>query len=265
MKLRLSDMRWPEVQELLKGPHAVLIPVGSTEQHGPHLPLSVDSACSTYVAEQAAAKVNAGKQVNVAVAPTIHYVDVSTFESFPGCIGISPDTEIRLIADIARSFVKQGFKNIIFVNGHFLNIGPINAALHRVSIEYPQAGLFAVDWIGLGAETIMKVRKSKNCLHADELETSMSLVIQPENVRMDQAVKEVPEFPLSKKWGEPDIYSRNHMLYQSRVKTSCLGKGNGIMGDPTVASKETGEKIAEAVVKDLSQIIMEVVESEGKK
>jgi creatinine amidohydrolase len=265
MKARLSDMRWPEVQELLSKPHAVLIPVGSTEQHGPHLPLSVDSACSTYVAEKAAGKINNGKTINVVVAPTIHYVDVSTFESFPGCIGISPDTEIRLIADITRSFVKQGFKNIIFVNGHYLNIVPINAALHQVSLEYPQAGLFAVDWIGLGSETIMKVRKSKNCLHADELETSMTLVIQPENVRMDKAVKEIPEYPLSPKWGEPDIYSHNHMLYLSRVKTSHLGSGNGIMGDPTVASLETGEKIADAVVNDLAQIIQEVVESENKK
>jgi creatinine amidohydrolase len=265
MKTRLADFRWPEVQELLAKPHAVLIPVGSTEQHGRHLPLSVDSACSTYVAEQAAQKVNAGKKVNVVVAPGLHYVDVSTFDSFPGCIGISPKTEIRLIRDIARSFVKQGFKNIIFVNGHYLNIVPINAALHQVSIEYPQAGLFAVDWIGLGSETIMKVRKSSNCLHADELETSLTLVIQPENVKMDEAVKEIPRFPLSSKWGEPDIYSHNSLLFQSRARTSRLGSGNGVMGDPTVASKETGEKIAKAVVDDLAQIILEIVASESNK
>jgi len=265
MKMRLSDMRWPEVQDLLKTPHAVLVPVGSTEEHGPHLPINVDSACSTYVAEQTAQKINAANKINIVVAPAIHYVDVSTFDSFPGCIGISPDTEIRLIADIARSLVKNGFKNIVFINGHYLNIVPISAAMHQVSLEYPQAGLFAVDWIGLGAETIMRVRKSKNCLHADELETSMTLVIQPENVDMSKAVKEVPDYPLSNKWGEPDIYSRNALLFMSRVKTPCSGSGHGIMGDPTVASRETGEKIANAVVDDLSQIVTEIVASEKAK
>ena len=262
MKLKLAEMSWPEVQELMDKPNAVLLPVGSTEQHGLHLPLNVDSSCATYLSEKAAQKVNAGNQIHVIVAPTIHYTDVYTFSKFPGNIGISTDTETRLIADITRSFVRQGFRNIIFVNGHFSNMLPINMGLRQVAEEHPNAGLYALNWWALGFETIPNIRKTKLCLHADELETSLSLVIQPENVRMDKAVKEIPEYSLSEKWVKPDFYAPNRIFYHSRKKYPKFGSGHGVMGDPTAASKETGEKIAEAVINDLAEIIVEVVDSE---
>lgn len=264
MKYMLSEMKWPEVEELLKQPHVVLIPVGSTEQHGLHLPLNVDSACATYFAEKAAQKVNEGNKIYVVVAPTIHYTDVSGFSSFPGTIGITLDTESRLIADITRSFLKQGFKNLIFVNGHFSNTLPISAALSQVNGEYSDAGLYALNWWALGFETIPGIRKSKVCLHADEMETSLSLLIQPENVQMDKAVKEIPRFSLSEKWAFPDFYAPHRVFYHSRKKIPKMGGGKGVMGDATVASLDTGEKVASAVINDLAEIIVEIVSSEKR-
>lgn len=263
MKIKLDDMTWPEVDEVLSKPNAVLIPVGSVEQHGPHLPLSVDSRCAAYIAEQAAEKVAEDQQIRMIVAPAIQYTEVTTFQSFPGTIGISADTEIRVIGDIARSFIKQGFKNIIFVNGHFPNVTLISTALHQVSVDFPEAGLYAASWWALGFEVIPKVRKSTICLHADELETSVSLVIQPENVHLDKAVKEFPSYSLSEKWVYPDFYDPNRVFYHSRKKFPKMGTNPGVMGDPTVASRETGEKILKAVVDDLAEIIVEVVQSGG--
>lgn len=264
MKIRLAEMKWPEVQELLGRPNVVLIPVGATEQHGLHLPLNVDSVCATYLSEKAAEKVNAENKIHVVVAPSIHYTDVSGFSSFPGSISITADTETRLIVDITRSFIKQGFKNILFINGHFSNTLPINMALNQVESEYPTAGLYALNWWALGFETIPKIRKSRCCLHADELETSLSLLIQPENVQMEKAVKEFPEFSLSEKWVKPDFYGPYRLFYHSRIKLPKMGSGQGVMGDPTVASQETGKQVADAVIKDLADIIVEVVNSEKK-
>jgi creatinine amidohydrolase len=262
MKIKLNDMSWPEVEEVLKKLNAVLIPVGSVEQHGPHLPVSVDSRCATYIVEQAAKKVTEEQQIRVIVAPTIQYTEVTTFECFPGTIGISVDTEIRIIGDIARSFIKQGFKNIIFVNGHHSNIIPINTALRQMSVDYPDAGLYAVNWWDLGFEVIPKIRKSVTSLHADELETSLSLVIQPENVHLDKAVKDEPDYTLSERWVSRDFAGCNRVFYHSGKKLPKFRKNPGVMGDPTVASKETGEKIIKAVVDDLAEIIVEVVKSE---
>ena len=261
MKIILADMTWPEVEGLLREPNAVVIPVGSTEQHGLHLPLNVDSRCATYMAEQAARKVTEEHRIRVVVAPTIHYTEVATFDSYPGSVGISVDTEIRVIGDIARNLTKQGFKNIIFVNGHSSNVIPINTALRQVFVDFPDAGLYALNWWALGFEVIPEVRKSKICLHADELETSVSLVIQPENVHLDKAVKELPSYSLSEKWVFPDFYGPNRVFYHSRKNYPQLGTGSGVMGDPTVASRETGEKIVKAVVDDLAEIIVEVVKS----
>ena len=86
VKIRLDEMSWPEVAEVLKKPNVVLLPIGSMEQHGPHLPLNVDSCCSTHIAEQAARKVTDEGSIQVMVAPTIEYtwVTMERFAEFPG-------------------------------------------------------------------------------------------------------------------------------------------------------------------------------------
>ena len=78
---------------------------------------------------------------------------------------------------------------------------------------------------------------------------------------MDKAVKEIPEYSLSKKWVSPDFYASNRLFYHSRKKYPKMGRGHGVMGDPTVATRETGEKIVEAIINDLAEIIVEVVAS----
>ena len=265
MKIKLDEMTWPEVAEVLKKSNAVVVPVGSTEQHGLHLPLNVDARCATHMAEQAAEKVNDGHQIRVIVAPAITYGETSTFSlaGFTGTIGVSVDTLIRVIEDIAREFITQGFKNIIFVNGHAGNVISINTALKKLSIDYPDAGLYALNWFALGFEVVSEVCKSKVRMHADEVETSVSLVIQPENVYLDKAVKEYPSYSLSEKWVFPDAFGPSRVFYHSRKKFPIRAKGDaGVMGDATVASKETGEKVIKAVVDNLAEIIVEVVQSE---
>jgi len=129
MTVRLDEMTWPEVKKALEKPHVILLPVGSTEQHGPHLPLNIDSFWATYIAEQTAKTVNDRyKDFSVLVAPTIHYTDVSCHKMFPGTVGVKVDTLIAMIEDIVKSFIEQGFKNIILCNLHidtslFISLG----------------------------------------------------------------------------------------------------------------------------------------------
>ena len=116
MKIKLEDMTWPEVEEVQKSPHVLLLPAGSVEQHGRHLPLSVDSRCPTHVAEQAALKVSSEHNIRAVVAPAMHYTETgttSTFAEFPGTIGLSVDTTAIVIEEIARSVIANGFKNML--------------------------------------------------------------------------------------------------------------------------------------------------------
>ncbi|MFC1909917.1 creatininase family protein [Chloroflexota bacterium] len=261
MKIKIYDMTWEEVGEVLKKPHCLLVPVGSVEQHSTHLPLSVDTRCAEHIADQVAIKINGEGRIITIVAPTLQYTDHATFQKYPGNVGISVDTLIKVITEITHSFVSQGFKNILYVNGHFPNGTSIAIALGAVAGEYPEAGLYAVSWWDLGFEVIPGIRKTTNCLHAEELETSVSLVIQPENVHMEKAVKDTVRFSVPEKYETPDFYGPKKMLFHSRMTFPVYGKNPGSMGDPTAASRETGDKVIQAVVNDLAEIIREVVKA----
>lgn len=263
MKVMLQDMRWPEVEAALKVPNVVILPTGCLEQHGRHLPLSVDTRCAAHVAELGAKKVTEEKNIKALVAPPVPYGETFTFRHYPGTVGLSVDTTIRVVEDIVRGFIGQGFKNILIINGHFSNTLPISVALRKISTDFPELGLFAVYWWVLGSEFILGERKSDVMAHACELETSATLAIQPENVDMNEAVKEVPPLPLPEKWFSCDFYGSRKLIHTAR-KFPQMGRDAGVMGDPTVSSIEYGEKAIEACVDGLVELLVEIVESEGR-
>lgn len=273
--IKFEDMSWPEVAEALKEPNAIILPVGSIEQHGPHLPLNVDFRIVEYIAWQAARKVSDEHKIRILVAPVVRYAEISTgfSKTFPGTIGLSFNTFMSVIGDVIWSLVNQGFINIIVLNGHVPNHEAIAASLRRMGGELrakriPNIGLFAINWWDMGLDVLPHIRKSEAGLHAEEMETSIALVVEPENVHLEKALKWFPSYALSKKWVGScnlvrDVIPR--VFYHSRAK---LPKGpgdpveaQGIMGDPTVATKETGEKIVSAVVDDLAKVIVEIVRS----
>ena len=119
MKIRWDEMRWPEIEQLLKVSNVIILPVGSTEQHGRHLPLNTDMFSSVYLAERVAHKVTAEHGIRVVIAPSIPYGEAGGTPPFskllPGTISVRGDTIINLIEDVVRSLATQGFKNILFL------------------------------------------------------------------------------------------------------------------------------------------------------
>ncbi|MDP2931471.1 MAG: creatininase family protein [Chloroflexota bacterium] len=253
-------MSWPEVEKVLQQPNVIILPVGSTEQHSLHLPLDVDSRCATHIAERVAEKVTGEYKIHVLVAPTLPYTDSSSWLSFPGTMGISAETLVKVVEDITRGLLRQGFRNILILNGHYPNAAPITIALRHLESDFPDAGLYALNWWSVGFDTIPGVRKSRSGLHADELETSVYLAIRPEKVHLDKAVKDLPRYSVSERWAEPDLCGTQRLIYHTRRKHPIKGLSPGVLGDPTVASRETGEKIITAVVDDLAKIILEIME-----
>ena len=96
-------------------------------------------------------------------------------------------------------------------------------------------------------------------LHAEEVETSLSLIIQPENVYMERAVKDQITFSLSSKWVYPDLCTPQRLSWHSRRRRE--GE-SGVMGDPTVASKEMGEKFLSVIIDEFVELVREIVASE---
>ena len=259
--IKLEYMTWVEVAEVLKQRNVVILPVGSIEQHGPHLPLNTDSVHPTYLAEKAARKVTDEHEIRVLVAPTFYYGDDSEFKMFPGTIGVSPDTLVKVIEDLVRAFLSQGFKNIIVLNGHTQNTGPIDTALRNMHRDNRNLSLYGINWIYLASDTIKSLIKSKEgWSHACESETSTSLAIQPEHVHLDRMVQGHVKGTLSSKFIGENCYDRSIVFYNPAARHGW--EETGICGDPTMASRETGEKVLEAAVNDLAEIIVQVAESE---
>lgn len=260
MKIRLDEMSWPEVKELLTKPNAVLLPLGATEQHGAHLPINTDSSVATYIAEHAVQKVADEHGIYAIVAPTIDYTDVAFHKMFPGTIGVKVETLIRVIVDIVESFLDQGFKNVIVFNAHYPNNCSVQAALRIVAARRPEANIFGVCSVrGLGFDAHRGSLKAGTAGmgHALEVETSYALVIQPQNVHLDKARIGSRRLPLSQRYigatgADTDkgvIYCPEHFGHDE----------SGTAGDPTMASKEAGEKLLAAIIGDLADIIAQIV------
>lgn len=261
MKVRLHEMRWPEVKEVLSKPNVIILPIGSVEQHGKHLPVNVDSAIATYVAEHAAQKMGEEQGITAIVAPTINYADVSVHKMFPGTVGVKVDTLIKVIADVVESFIEQGFKNIVALSGHWENRCSIESAIRLVADRHPDARLYVICTIciGMEIETDPKMIKAGTVGmgHALEAETSMSLAIQPQNVQLEEAGIGSRKLPLSEKYiGVTGMDQSKGVLYHP----SPAGfEKTGTQGDPTKATKELGEKILALQVKNLADMLVEIV------
>lgn len=264
MKIRFGDMRWPEIKEVLKKPNVVILPIGSTEQHGRHLPVNFDTYSATYYAEQVARKVTAENSIHVLVAPAIPYgeaLGLPPFEKLlPGTISVSADTVMKLVEDVVRSLVSQGFKNILVLNGHLENTAPISVALRNVNIEFKDAGLYATSSLSLAQGTWEEIRKGGRADqgHAGERETAIAMAIEPENVELGVIYEGSHRLSLPAKYVTP--LSREIVFYHSRrggVRDSGVHLEN-----PCIATKETGEKCITAVVDELAEIVVAIAKSE---
>src|SRR6476646_9751833 len=124
LQLHLSS--WPEIEEYLGRSKAILIPIGSTEQHGPNGLLGTDALCPEIIAKRA------GDEAGILVAPTFNVGQAQHHMAFPGTITLRPSTMIAAMLDWADSLRRHGFERLYWLNGHGGNIATINAAFSEM-------------------------------------------------------------------------------------------------------------------------------------
>jgi creatinine amidohydrolase len=219
---------WPEVAELAGRGCVAVLPFGAFEQHGPHMPLSTDTIMAEELARRLASAAGA------LLLPPVHYGETSGNAGFPGTISLSFDTVRHLALDICASLRGSGVAGLVIVNGDFGNQAPLKLAAReaREQLGYP---VLMIDYPGL-AEIATEVSESAPAghgfYHADEVETSMVLAIEPEAVKMDRARAEYPQFPPA--YGAVPIPL--HEISKS-----------GVFGDPRGATAEKGTRILDAI------------------
>lgn len=238
-----GELSWPQIEERLRRVDVALLPVGSVEQHGPHLPLDTDAFDADYLAKRVA---DACSDPKPFVLPPVYYGVSYQHGEFKGTIGISNDTLSSVVYDIGIAAAHNGIKKLVVINGHGGNDPALNHAAQMINRD---AKIFvAVDTGETSNVDIERIAKTPNDVHAGEIETSTSLAVRPHLVRMEKATKFVPKF--SSRY--MDFSSRRGVSWHAYTKRISE---TGVMGDPTKASAETGEKIWQVMIAHLVALV----------
>lgn len=181
----INELTWEDVKEYLKEDNIVIIPVGSTEQHGPAGPLGVDCYAAMAIAEDAA------KKTNVLVTPPIWFSDSPHHLEFPGTISLKPETLIAVIKDIVHSLERNGFKKFILINGHKgTNIPALTIACRDLQqYELPHVRMALTDPLYL-CTNATEVKGDSAEHHAGVLEISHVMYKFPGLVKEDKFATE---------------------------------------------------------------------------
>ena len=219
---RVSDLgehTWPEVAAARP---MLVVPLGSCEQHGPHLPLDTDTRIAVAIARGLAAR-----RARTVVAPALGYGASGEHAAFAGTLSIGSDGLELALVELARS--ADHFAGVVFVNGHGGNNGAIERAVARLRSEGRRALAWSPPPVGDA--------------HAGRVETSLLLAIAPQLVRMERAERGCLE-PLAA------------ILPAMRSGGVVAVSPNGVLGDPTGASPAEGEAFLAAWVDDLAGAVV---------
>lgn len=249
-KYHYQNYTWQEIREVVKQQPVVVLPVGSVEDHGPHLPLDVDNFLIGSICEEAARRLDG----EMLLLPPVPYGFEEHHMDFPGTIDISMEHMLHFVLDITRSVAHHGFKRILLADGHGSNMPILDLVARRTVLE-TDALCGAFIWPSLAKDEIERLRESERpggMAHACELETSVYLFLDPARVQRDKAKKEIGGPSSRFVW--MDLMSGSPVLLMDRW--SRFSK-SGVVGDPTLATPEKGEKIFEAVVAAFVEFVRE--------
>jgi creatinine amidohydrolase len=180
MQHRLELCTWREVEQYLARERAVILPIGSTEQHGPNGILGTDSICAEAIARRV------GAEAGVLVAPTIWVGMARHHMAFPGTLTLRPETLMAVLRDHVVSLHQHGFRGMVFVNGHGGNVATASAALTHVRDDLPDARIEWIDWFR--CEPVQALAQElfgdREGAHATPSEVSVTMAEYPDVVRV---------------------------------------------------------------------------------
>lgn len=243
MLLHLST--WTEVEAYLQRSQGVILPIGSTEQHGPTGLIGTDAICAEAIAR------GVGEATEALVAPTINVGMALHHTAFPGSISLRPSTLILLIRDYLTSLTRAGFTKFFFINGHGGNIATLKAAFSETyavlaDLNLPQADRVQcrlANWFMAGSvyQLAKQLYGSQEGSHATPSEVALTQYLYPEAIKRAELDAEVAS-------GHP-IYGAAD--FRRRYPDGRMGS------NPALATPEHGQQFYELAVKELSRSYLE--------
>jgi creatinine amidohydrolase len=239
--LWLDELSMKEAGRLAKADKVVIVPVGSVEEHGDHLPLCTDSLQPEYVALEVA------KKTGCLVAPPLRYGVCLSTRNFPGTISITFESLHRIMRDILEELVRNGFTRILVLSGHAGNshMAALGLAAQEVMWRREKEDLEKKTRIMVCSDydfayELKGKHFSQKDGHAGTIETSRVEAIRPDLVKA-KGVKNFPKLPRFEILADPERYFPS-----------------GVIGDPTAATAEKGKMINEHVIKGVTKLVKEL-------
>jgi creatinine amidohydrolase len=248
--MRLADVTWTDVRDA--DIDVAFVPVGSTEQHGPHAPLGTDTLNAVAVAEAGAAAYEAVERessAEVAVTPPVPVGVAEEHRAFDGTMWVSPDTFRAYVREAAESLPHHGIDRVAFVNGHGGNVEALAEVARRFSRDDGHDGYaVAFTWFEAVGE------HAGDMGHAGPLETALLRATNPDLVREDRI--EAAREGAADRWGE--WVSGVNLAHDSDEFSD-----NGVVGDPTAGDAERGEVLLDLASDALAELAAAVVDRES--
>jgi creatinine amidohydrolase len=240
-KTFIASMTWEEFRDKVNSKTVIVVPVGSTELEGTHLPLGVD----TIMADGVAAKLKG--EPGVLIGPTLPVGYSKWFKPFPGTISLEHDTLTRVFLEYCTCLIDNGVKRIVFLNSHRGNNSCIEVAARTLIMERKvRIGMLSIWKLAndLTSKESGMIKEGK-FTHAGEIMTSTIMALEPEAVVINKIAQDSVKSPsgsafkVKNSLGDTDFQGCVQTIYQD-IKDIT---DTGVMGDPTAASAEKGESI----------------------
>jgi len=238
------ELTWREVGKLVdSGMDTAILPVGATEQHGPHMGCGMDADIARKLCEAVA------ERTGSIVLPTLPYgCSLGHSQRWPGTIALQPKTLIDVVKEIGDWVQASGFRRLFIVNSHVTNAAPLRCALEMLRAEYDGFMVALINSATISPRVRERHFHDAGDWHANEAETSLMMAVSPNMVR---------EEILS----ESDDEDRTEAcVFAHPVNRTSK---NGVTGRPSLASRDKGEELFDWMVEDLSQTVLKGMQEES--
>jgi creatinine amidohydrolase len=236
--VRWASMTWPEIEEYLAGRpgEVALLPVGATEQHGPHLPTGTDTIVATGLCEAVSART--GAPVLPAIAVGCSYGHGT---ALPGTLSLPPERLADVVRDSVEWVAESGVRRVLAVNGHFGNQASLSIAGDHLRHSRPDLRFGVLNWWTLTPAIVAETLADGDDVHANRAETAMMMALAPGDVRLDQLAFSDDE----------DRTEGLVFRYTAPVLST-----NGVTGRPSEATPELGQRLLDQVVQVISDAVV---------
>ena len=241
MTIEWSKTTWDEVPAKLKASNfSAILPIGATEQHGPHMGCGMDYVLADILCKAVAEK------TNVPMLPTMPYgCSVGHSQRWPGTIALQPITLINMIKDMGDWAYHSGIRRLFIVNTHVTNAAPLRCSLEMLRSEHDDIMVALFNSAHISPRVKQFHHADGDDWHANDAETSLMLAKAPAMVRLEKLKM------------SDDSDRTNGLVFSHPVNRTSL---NGVTGKPSISKSEKGAEWFEWMVEDLSNLIMQGIQ-----